>query len=178
MALWKNKSIEFIIFCCCCIFALAVPIYSKEEASGNLVPQGFPGWAHQFEGMPLKPLPLTYKETDYLKDFPGQVGKFSDGKREIIIRWVTHATRLLHPAYDCFKGLGYSITPQPVMLNKNQTKMGCFTASKGERSFLVCEYIQDLQGKSWPDVQSWYWDAFLGKSKGGWWSYVIATKTL
>jgi hypothetical protein len=176
MAFSRKQIIEFSIFTCLCAFAWAMPRLIQADASSQKVPTDFPGWPAAYEGQPLEKLPLTEKEAFFLKDFPGQVGRFTDGKREIIIRWVSDTTRQLHPAYDCFKNLGYSITPKPVMLNQQHTRMGCFAANKEKDAFLVCEYIQDPTWKSWSDVQSWYWDAFLGNSNGGWWSYVVASK--
>jgi hypothetical protein len=62
----------------------------------------FPGWPASFEGYALRELPLSARERKFMEGFPGRTGRFTDGNREFVIRWVTHETRLLHPAADCF----------------------------------------------------------------------------
>ena len=89
----------------------------------------FPGWPTRYEGRELTQLALTQREDAFVRDFPGKVGRFSDGRREIIIRWVGAPTRLLHPAADCFRGSGYSITPMPVRRDAAGAAMSCFRAS-------------------------------------------------
>ena len=69
----------------------------------------FPGWPTAFEGRPLTELPLSSREQSFGRDFPGRIGRFSDGTREVILRWVADPTRRLHPASDCFKGSGYAV---------------------------------------------------------------------
>lgn len=44
----------------------------------------------------------------------------------------------------------------------------CFIARRGGRAFLACEQVRDEEGRSWPDVSSWYWAALLGTSSGPW----------
>lgn len=62
---------------------------------GQAAPAGdaFPGWPTQFENRPLIALPLSALEESLQKDFPGRVGRFTDGRREIILRWVTRETQ-------------------------------------------------------------------------------------
>jgi hypothetical protein len=136
----------------------------------------FPGWPSEYEGKPLTQLELTDKEEVFLKGFPGKIGRFSDGSREMIIRWVEQPTRKLHPASDCFKGNGYYITHQPIRVNEFGVEMGCFTASKDFNRLTVCEYIEARDGKGWSDISAWYWGALLNESPQGWMSYVIAEK--
>jgi hypothetical protein len=137
--------------------------------------KAFPGWPAQYEGRALTPLPLTEREAGFVRGFPGKVGRFSDGRREIIIRWVSAPTRLLHPSADCFRGSGYSVAPIAVRRDAGGTPMGCFRASRsGGRDFTVCEVIRDSRNESWPDASAWYWNALFGSSNGPWWSFVVA----
>jgi hypothetical protein len=78
---------------------------------------------------------FSSREERFAADFPGRIARFSDGHREIIIRWVARETRALHSASDCFKGLGY-----------------------------------------WTDVSSWYWQATMSKTSGGWWAVTVAER--
>jgi hypothetical protein len=136
----------------------------------------FPGWPTRYEGHALTQLPLTQREVAFVRDFPGRVGRFSDGRREIIIRWVGAPTRLLHSAADCFRGAGYSIAPMPVRRDAAGAAMGCFRASHQADRMMVCEVINNERGQSWPDVSAWYWNAIFASGPAPWWSFVVAEK--
>ncbi|UUZ53476.1 hypothetical protein LP419_32515 [Massilia sp. H-1] len=86
--------------------ALAAP------GSGRMGPS--PAGLASFEGKPLTALPPSPIEEKFQQNFPGRVGRFSDGKREIILRYVAQGTRKLHPASDCFKANGYALVPLPI----------------------------------------------------------------
>jgi hypothetical protein len=136
---------------------------------------GFPGWPTQYEGRALQPLPLSEREKLFAQDFPGQIGRFSDGRRELVIRWTTAPTRRLHPASDCFRGIGYAVTPTPVRRAVDGTPMNCFRATRGSDAVTVCEHLRDEHGHTWPDVGAWYWATVL-RSGGPSWSFVIAER--
>ena len=137
---------------------------------------GFPSWPTQYEGHSLTAMPLTPREDSFVRDFPGRVGRFTDGRREIIMRWVDAPTRRLHPAADCFRGIGYSITPLPVRKHASDAAMSCFRAGHNGDAVAVCEMIRDEHGAIWPDVSAWYWSAMFGASPGPWWSFVVAER--
>jgi hypothetical protein len=135
----------------------------------------FPGWPTQLEGRALQPLPLTPREAAFVAGFPGRVGRFHDGRREVIVRWVNAPTRLLHPASDCFRGAGYAITPLPARSSADGKLMSCFRAARGSETMTACEIILSATGGAhWPDVSAWYWSALLGSTSAPWWSYVVA----
>lgn len=119
-----------------------------------------------WEGKKLKSLPFS--------DFAGKTGRFTDGEHEIIIRQMTSPTRKLHPASDCYKGIGYNISFLPIFLDKNNNKWNTFKAYKDNKSFIVHERIYDGYGNNWTDVSSWYWNALLNKNKGPWTSIVYS----
>jgi len=154
--------------------ATLAPFLARPGASGFAEAGHFPGWPTHYERRVLTELPLTQRELAFVRDFPGRIGRFSDGRREIIIRWVGAPTRRLHPASDCFRGSGYSITPMPLGKDAAGTAMGCFRASHGADVLTVCELIRDEHGTSWPDVSAWYWNGMLGASPAPWWSFVVA----
>lgn len=136
----------------------------------------FTGWPAQFDGKPLTPLPLTELEQRFGTDFPGRIGRFTDGKREIVIRWVTEATRKMHFASDCFQGIGYSVKPLPVHRDENGSLWASFAANKGNERLRVFERIHNDSGESWTDVSSWYWSALRQENSGPWWAITIAEK--
>ena len=122
----------------------------------------------EFEGAPLKELPLTKREQFFVKDFPGKFGRFTDGRREIIFRFVTEATRQLHPASDCFAAIGYKTKFLPLRVDAEENRWSCFAATKNNESLRVCERIYSLdKSENFTDVSAWYWSA-LGTSNGKW----------
>ena len=160
-------------FCVLCMIAGLAPLVASNS---NFVQQtqSFPGWPGSFNGKQLKQLPLTDRESLFLQYFPGGIGRFTDGQREIIIRWLTSPTRKFHPASDCFRGIGYSIEPLPIETRADNSQWSVFRARKNKKILRVYERIYDLRGNSWTDVSSWYWAALLGKSEGPWWSVAVA----
>ena len=156
------------------VVAAVGPLQEKTAGSAGVLDQGFPGWPAHYDGHALQEKPLTRRELAFVQDFPGRVGRFSDGRREIIMRWVTVPTRRLHAAVDCFRASGYSISPLPIQRGRSGTSMGCFGASRGDESLTVCEVIHDEQGQTWSDVSAWYWHAVLGTTRSPWWSVVAA----
>jgi hypothetical protein len=156
-----------------CVAAALVPWMAPPAQS---VPVGsFPGWPTHFEGKPLRVLPLGPLEQRFAADFPGRIGRFSDGEREIVIRWVSGQTRKLHPSSDCFRGVGYSITPQPIVIEPDGTRWSRFEAVRGNEQLEVRERLYDASGNQWSDVSAWYWAATMGKSSGPWWAITIAS---
>jgi hypothetical protein len=150
------------------------PLLSRTLTPDGVAADAFPGWPNHFEGRTLTALPLTPREARFVTGFPGRVGRFHDGRREIIVRWVAAPTRQLHPAADCFRGVGYAITPLLARRSADGEVMSCFRAARGKEAMTVCELIRGAQGDHWPDVSAWYWSALLGASPAPWWSYVVA----
>ena len=123
----------------------------------------------------LTELPLSARETAFLEGFPGAVARFTDGERDIVMRWVTQPTRRLHPAEDCYRGLGYNVSPPRIVADSDGARWRCFAATRKEAAHEVCEQMQDLEGQRWTDVSAWYWAAVLEKSRGPWLVTTAAT---
>jgi hypothetical protein len=166
---------RFIIFIIGISLAAVAPLYSAQR--GRPATEGqFPGWPTHFEGRALTTLPLSERELRFGRGFPGRIGRFTDGRREIVLRLVTQETRMLHPAADCFRGLGYTISPLPVRLDGEGRRWGVFEARRGEEHLLVSERIYSAaDGGAWSDVSTWYWSALVGRSRGPWWAVTIAS---
>jgi hypothetical protein len=161
-----------VIFLLAVVAAATAPLLGKarETATGS----DFPGWPTRYEDRDLREMPLTPREIGFVRDFSGRVGRFHDGRREIIIRWVGAPTRRLHPAADCYRGSGYTVTPLPAGKDETGAVMSCFRAGLNGSRTRVCEVIRDQRGNTWPDVSAWYWNAVIGSARGPWWSYVVA----
>jgi hypothetical protein len=164
-----------------CVIALLAPWLAAAPitAGGGNAATAFPGWPTHFEGRPLTQLPLTEREERFGSGFPGQIARFTDGRRELVVRFVTGATRRLHPASDCFAGIGYRVRPLPLKVDADGTRWGGFTAERGGERFLVRERIYSDAGESWEDVSAWYWTAASGgKNTGPWWAVTVAERGL
>lgn len=164
--------IFFILACC---FAALVPLVPV-AGSRNVSLEQFPGWPASFEGRPLQLLSLTQGELQFEKEFPGRIAKFSDGSREIALRWVMEPTRSLHPAGDCLRGAGYVMTPLPILSDERGKQWGQLEARNLRQTICVRERIEDASGNGWTDVSSWYWAALLGRSQGPWLAMTIVEK--
>ena len=156
------------LFAIACLIAAATPLLSAPAKPIALI--DFPGWPTHFQGRPLQSLPLTSVERRFAENFPGRVGRFSDGQREIVFRWISSETRKMHPAADCFRGSGYTVTPQPIEVDLDGARWGSFVVERGEERIRVRERFYDTVGNGWTDVSSWYWAALREKSQGPWWA--------
>ena len=155
----------------CALAALAPVLPQPTAASADAA---FPGWPMTFDGRPLHPRPLLPREQRFAAAFPGRIAAFADGRRLYVVRWVTRATRRLHPAADCFRGAGYAIEPRPLRRDAAGRAWGSFVAVRGETRLLVRERIvESNDGAAFTDASSWYWAALLGRSDGPWWAWTI-----
>ncbi|WP_293853900.1 archaeosortase/exosortase family protein [Steroidobacter sp.] len=159
------------LFIAVCLLAALVPLATLEPATAAHA--GFPGWPSEFEGKSLRAIPLSTIEENFAQSFPGNIGRFSDGRREIVMRWIASPTRKLHPASDCFKGSGYHVKPLPLERINNQT-WGAFSAERGTQQLHVREAIADGNGKRWTDVSAWYWAAIRGETQPPWMAITVA----
>lgn len=169
---------SYVCYIIACVIAAWAPfstlLFETPVTSAEVAP--FPGWSGTFEGKPLTPLPLNEIEKTFASDFPGRMMRFTDGEREIIVRWVTEATRKLHPASDCFQGLGYTVTPLAAHRDQNGSLWASFAATKGDERLLVYDRIISDDGETWTDVSAWYWSALSHKGSGSWWAITVAQK--
>ena len=157
------------------VLAALVPLRTSAESSVGLRRQEEPAWPLVFQGRPLERVALSALDRRFAAQLPGHVARFTDGERHLIVRAIGEPTRLLHPAADCFKGLGYRVERPRVMTDADATAWGCFAAERDGRSLNVCERISDREGASWTDVSAWYWAALLGRTRGPWLAVTVAT---
>jgi hypothetical protein len=151
-----------------CVVAAIVPLLSHGEPPDLAARGSEPHWPSHFQGRLLSGLPLSEREKFFLSGFPGTVARFTDGERDLVMRWVTQPTRRLHPAEDCYRGLGYEIAESRVVNDADASHWRCFTATRKDDAREVCEQLQDREGGRWTDVSAWYWAAVLKKSDGPW----------
>lgn len=162
----------YIVACLLAALVPWLPLKSKPRAAETSV--AFPGWPTHFEGRALTALPLSERELRFSGDFPGRIARFNDGRREIVMRWVTEASRKLHPATDCFEGVGYRIDPLPLRVDEAGRRWGSFMAVRQSERLRVHERIYTDTGDSWADVSAWYWAAIAQEAAGPWWAVTVA----
>jgi hypothetical protein len=162
---------DIAVFLVVCVLAALAPLASPKRAPA--VTADVPGWPSTFEGRSLRTLELTQIERRFAQSFPGRIGRFSDGEREIVMRWIASPTRKLHAAADCFKGSGYRVTPLPLETTDRVT-WGAFSAERRNHLLHVREAILDADGQRWTDVSAWYWAAVRGDTQGPWWAITVA----
>jgi hypothetical protein len=146
--------------------SILAPLLPSRSGAAEAGPSG--RWPSRFDGRPIVPIAPAPEDKELARSFPGAVARFSDGRRQIVLRRVAAATRRLHPASDCFRASGYQVRPAPMRVDARRGASACFTADRAGRSFLVCEQIRAGDGRTWPDISSWYWSALLGTSEGPW----------
>lgn len=153
-----------------------------------LAPAAVPGspertsveWPRELDGRPLHPLALGAVEQRFADRFPGAIARLTDGARVVILRRVTEPTRMLHPATDCYRGLGYAIRDERLERGGGSgdgSLRRCFVAERDGLRLRVCERIEAANGTVYTDTSAWYWSALTGRSAGPWTATTVAERT-
>ena len=159
------------------LFGLAMLLCVAWGAVQALQPAALPAgsvatfreWPAQWDGAPLRPLALSAVEQRFAQQFPGSIARHTDGRQMLVLRDVQSPTRMLHPAADCYRALGYRIEQARLEHDAQQRLWRCFTAARAHGQTLrVCERIEAADGTSFTDTSAWYWAAASGQSKGPW----------
>jgi hypothetical protein len=158
------------------VVAAAWPLLAPGHASSPPAAAALE-WPRELDGRPLRPLALGPVEQRFAARFPGAIGRFDDGRRVVILRHVTAPTRMLHPAADCFRGLGYRIADEQLERTADATLQRCFVAERAGTRLRVCETIRDADGRVYTDASSWFWAAALARSRGPWLATTTAEAT-
>lgn len=130
----------------------------------------------QWQGAALRPLALSDVEQRFARHFPGTVARMTDGHQVLVLRTVNRPTRMLHPATDCYRGLGYRIVDEQLEARADHTRWRCFVAERAGRRVRVCEHIEDAKGQGYTDASAWYWASLSGRSTGPWKAVTVATQ--
>ena len=164
---WLDLKALFALVMCVCALA---PWLGQANGlpTGSTVSNGSTEWPATWQGKPLRPLALSAVEQRFANRFPGQMARLTDGEQVLVLREVRQPTRMLHPAADCYRGLGYRILQAQLERDAQQQLWRCFVAERDGRQTRVCERIVDAQGQAFTDASSWFWAAQLGQSTGPW----------
>jgi hypothetical protein len=158
----------FKIYFMTCVLAAIIPFLPVKPVSRQ--DHGtFPGWPEQFDGVTLQKLPLSAREEQLAQGFTGRIACFTDGEREIILRWTSLAQKNLSSALDYFKRQHYNVTFRDIWKDPNRVYWRSFDATKTNEHLRVWERIYDAAGNSWTETPTWYWAVLWGKTRGPWW---------
>lgn len=165
-----HKALFALAMLLCLLWASAQAL---RPAAAPPAPTAFHEWPAEWDGMPLRPLALSAVEQRFAQQFPGSIARMTDGHQMLVLREVKSPTRMLHPAADCYRALGYRIEQARLERDAQQRLWRCFSAVRGQGQTLpsnlrVCERIEAADGSSFTDTSAWYWAAASGQSKGPW----------
>lgn len=164
--------ISNVIFFACALWSAHLAWATPAQLQSQTV---FVEWPHLWEGRILRPLALGHVEQRFANGFPGAISRMTDGQRIFIFRHILGPTRKLHPAIDCYQGLGYQISQ--IELRKNgsdQSLWRSFLATRNGQMLRVYEQIKDARGQTYTDTSAWYWSAILNPENAPWQAITIA----
>ncbi|VTU13310.1 hypothetical protein [Variovorax sp. RA8] len=163
-------------------FALAMALCLLWSAASALRPPpapppvaSFHEWPSHWDGAALRPMALGAVEQRFAERFPGAIARLTDGRQTVVLRQVNAPTRMLHPAADCYRALGFRIGETRLERDPKDRLWRCFvTQGPDGRKLRVCERIVDAEGTAFTDTSAWYWAAAGGRSKGPWQAVTLA----
>lgn len=172
-----HKSVFGLAMLICIAWSAAAVLVAAPDVRGE-EHASFHEWPSEWDGAPLRPLALSPVEQRFARHFPGAIARLTDGQQTLVLRRVDAPTRMLHPATDCYRALGYRIEQARLVRDEQQRMWRCFVAQRGNEGQLkVCERIVDSKGGAFTDSSSWYWAALAGQSSGPWQAVTVAQPT-
>jgi hypothetical protein len=170
-----HKAAFASVMALCMLWSAASVLPGGVEAPAATSLQSFQEWPSDWDGVPLRPLALGEVERRFADHFPGAIARMTDGREILVMRRVDAPTRMLHPAADCYRALGYGIAQARLEQDVHARLWRCFVAERhGGRKLRVCERIVDAAGAAFTDTSAWYWAAASGRSSGPWQAVTLA----
>lgn len=170
-----HKSVFGVVMLACMLWSLAHAFVASPDATPQQNSRTAEEWPAQWDGTPLRPLALSAVEQRFAQQFPGSIARMTDGRHTLVLRHVDEPTRMLHPATDCYRALGYRIEQARLVRDAQERMWRCFVAEHGtDPSLKVCERIVDANGGAFTDSSAWYWAAVSGQSQGPWQAVTVA----
>lgn len=151
---------------------LSLCLFIALISSGYQPPHSMPAedfdWPQELEGKALQEIPMGEQDKVFLRHFPGKVGRFHDGEKEYILRYVNRPSRKLHSASVCLKSNGAKVTYLSLQKDAHGRLWSQFNAHWKGKLYLVSEIIIDSEDKTLSDASSWYWKALFKQTQGPW----------
>ena len=154
------------IYLVICMFSVVVPFIKNNEPREKI--NLHYEWPSKFQGKKLVKLELSEQEKTFSQNFPGEIARFYDGRRQIIMRYVVQATRKLHSAVECLKAHGCSVKYLPLFKDHDGSLWSSFSTERKGQRLLIKERITNFYGEPWSDVSAWYWQALFNPETGPW----------
>ena len=165
------KAALLVVLLLCALLPMLGPTAARADAGTSVA---FAESPRVWHGRARRPLALSGVEQRFASHFPGRITRLTDGEQLLVLRDVNVPTRMLHPAADCYRGLGYRIEQARLERDADALLWRCFIAERGGQQTRVCERIVDAGGASFTDTSSWFWAAQLGRSSGPWLAIITA----
>lgn len=177
---FQNRALGKSLFGCIMLVCALAGAFSAERETTPVHGIQATEFPLRWQGAAVRPLALSAVEQRFADRFPGRITRLTDDRQIIVLRDVTAPTRMLHPAADCYRALGYRIEDEHLENALLRPVAGasagsladdvqrCFIARKGGVALRVCEQIEDARGQRFADTSAWYWAATMGRSSGPW----------
>ena len=170
-----HKTLWAVLLPLCALWSLGQTVTERLPLSDSNTATQSVELPTEWQGKPLRPLALSEVEMRFARHFPGTLARLTDGNQVLVLRTVNQPTRMLHPATDCYRGLGYRIHNERLEERTDKTRWRCFIAERSDRLVRVCERIEDAQSQGYTDASAWYWAAVSGQSRGLWKAMTVVT---
>ena len=115
----------------------------------------------EYQHLFLMKCPPTKLETEFARQFPGQIATYQHSDGILILRQVTGATRKLHNTSTCLQASGFDITEPRSITDTKQRQWTTYRASNKKNRLVVKSTILDRKGNSWTSAEEWFWHAFF-----------------
>lgn len=172
---WRNhfahRVLHKLAFALALVASLLASFWPSVQgsAASSRAPATSPEWPSAWDGQPLRPQALGEVEARFARRFPGHIARFTDGRQVLVMRSVDRPTRMLHPAEECWRALGYRVLQSRLEHDGRGRLWRCFHAERaGSATQRVCERIEDAAGRSFTDTSAWYWASWRASAAGPW----------
>lgn len=178
----EHRFVRRVLFKAACAVLLPLCALGAAGLSARAPADRVPGaraeteWPLEWDGARLRPLALSAVERRFADRFPGTLARLTDGQQVLVMRRVRQPTRMLHPAADCYQGLGWRIEHARLAHDERARLWRCFEAVQGGERLSVCERIEDAAGQAFTDTSAWYWAAVRGQSQGPWQAVTVVRR--
>jgi len=150
------------------LLAALAPLFRLERGAAEF-PVTWPPFPSTLEGRALVESAPSELEAPWIAAFPGRIGRFSDGERLWILRQVAHPTLALHSSVRCLVAAGWTVEPGQAWRDAEGRIWSTCRAQRDGRRLRVRERVASLTSEaSWPDLDAWRHDAWLGRDPGPW----------
>ncbi|WP_399678292.1 hypothetical protein [Xenophilus sp.] len=173
---FAHRVLHKALFALVMALCLAATLAGGREAGPSSSAPTAHEWPREWDGAPLRPLALSAVEARFARQFPGDIARMTDERHLFVLRHVVRPTRMLHPAADCYRALGWRIERTRLERDEQARLWRCFHARRDASGALrVCERIEDAAGQAFTDTSAWYWAGVGGRSTGPWQAVTVVT---